>query len=205
MSSDYSKPVIGLSGGIGAGKSAVASILAELGCVVCRSDELAREAMKDPAIRDELVSWWGRGILGDDGQISRSEVASIVFADQAQLRRLEALTHPWIEQRRCEQFDRAPAEAPALVIDAPLLFEAGLDRFCDAVIFVHADRAERLERLRCNRQWDESELTRREDCQLALDVKRAKADYVVSNDSDLTALHEQVSRVLRKIITSYER
>jgi dephospho-CoA kinase len=202
MSEGYSKPVIGLAGGIGSGKSAVAAILAELGCVVCNSDTLGREALKDPTVRDELVSWWGGGILDERGDVSRSAVASIVFNDPSQRQRLEKLVHPWIEQRRAAQFAQAPPDAPALVIDAPLLFEADLDRLCDAVIFVDADRSVRRERVGPARGWDEAELKRREDCQLPLDVKRGRADYVISNNRDLTALHQQVSRVLSEIIAS---
>ena len=202
MSEGYSKPVIGLAGGIGSGKSEVAAILAELGCVVCNSDELGRAALMDPAIRAELVSFWGSGILDDAGEVSRSAVASIVFNDPQQRQRLEELVHPWIEQKRATQFAQAPPDAPALVIDAPLLFEADLDRVCDAVVFVDADRSVRLERVGPGRGWDEAELKRREDCQLPLDVKRGRADYVISNIRDLTALHKQVSRVLSEIIAS---
>ncbi|MHC5004807.1 MAG: dephospho-CoA kinase, partial [Planctomycetota bacterium] len=176
---DPSRPVIGLSGGIGAGKSTVADLLAGFGCVVTRSDDDGRAALRDPEIRATIVGWWGREVLGPDGEIDRGAVARIVFADPAQRVRLEALTHPWIEARRVEQWRRAPAGAPAFVIDAPLLFEAGLDGQCDAVIFVDADPAVRLRRVREGRGWDEAELTAREDSQMPLDAKRAKADYVV--------------------------
>jgi len=202
MSERPSKPVIGLAGGIGSGKSAVADILEQLGCVVAHSDEVGRAALRDPAIRDELVAWWGETILDGAGEIDRSAVAAIVFADPAQRRRLEALTHPWIEAKRATQFAAAPPEAPALVIDAPLLFEADLDKKCDAVIFVDAPRQTRLNRLRSGRGWQEEDLRRREDSQLPLDVKRSRADYVIQNDGDLSDLVVQVRSTLSEIVAS---
>ncbi len=181
------QPIIGLAGGAGAGKSAVAAILSRLGCVVCNSDDLGRQALCDPAIRDELVGWWGRGVLNQDGEIDRAAVAAIVFSRSEELGRLESLVHPWIEARRKALFEMAPAGVCALVIDAPLLFEAGLDAECDAVIFVDADRGTRLARVAEGRGWDEQELGKREDSQLPLDEKRARSDYVVSNNGDLRA------------------
>ncbi len=96
-------------------------------------------------------------------------MARILYARPGQRRRLESLVHPWIETRRRALFEEAPPATPALVIDAPLLFEAGLDRECTAVIFVETDRPRRLGRLVDSRGWDEAELTRREESQLSLD------------------------------------
>ncbi len=197
-----SKPIIGLAGGIGGGKSAAAAVLADLGCVVARSDEAGRAALLDPAIRDALTSWWGPEVLDDSGEINRAAVARIVFNDPKQRKRLESLTHPWIHARRDELFVAAPDTAPALVIDAPLLFEVGLDEQCDAVLFVDSSREERLARLQTTRGWDEEELSRREDSQLPLDVKRSRADYVIQNDGDLSDLAVQVRRVVSEIVES---
>lgn len=86
------------------------------------------------------------------------------------------------------------------MIDAPLLFEAGVDRACDAVVFVEADRDTRVRRLAESRGWDEQELSKREDLQRPLDEKQARADYVISNTGDLDALTEQVRRTLSEIV-----
>jgi dephospho-CoA kinase len=195
-------PIIGLAGGIGAGKSAVAGALRDEGCVVVDSDAAGRAALKDPEVRATVVEWWGDDVLDTDGAIDRSAVARIVFRDLEQRRRLEALTHPWIESRRRAQFDAAPPGTPALVIDAPLLFEVGLDSECDAVIFVQTPRQTRLERLRATRGWDEDELVRREESQLPLDVKQSRADYVLRNDGDLNALVGQTRSILSEITES---
>jgi dephospho-CoA kinase len=195
-----SPPVIGLAGGIGAGKSAVAAILAQMGCVVSHSDQEGRAALRDPVIRDTLVEWWGEEILDEMGEVDRRAVAQIVFRDPEQRRRLEALTHPWIRTRRDLLFKAAPPDTPALVIDAPLLFEAGLDRECDAVFFVDAPRQTRLERLQADRGWDEAELKRREDSQLPLDEKLNRADYVLRNDGDLSELAARIRTVVAELV-----
>ena len=158
-------PTIGLVGGIGSGKSAVAAAWREAGCCVCDSDQLGRQALEDPVVRETLVGWWGAGIIGADGHVDRGAIAAIVFGDPAERRRLESLTHPWIERTRRAAFAAAPASTPAFVIDAPLLLEVGLDRECDAIVFVDAPRVERLRRVRERRGWDEGELERRENAQ----------------------------------------
>ncbi len=197
-----SAPIIGLAGGIGSGKSEVARILAGLGCVVGDSDALAREVLEEPAVRREIVGWWGDRVLDEAGRIDRAAVAAIAFGDPGQRDRLERLTHPRIESRRKAIFEAAPADAPALVIDAPLLLEAGLGTECDAVVFIDASPETRARRLARTRGWDEAELGRREDSQLPLDVKRARADYVIENDGELSGLTDRVRRVLRDIVES---
>lgn len=177
-------------------------MLREQGCFVTDSDAAARAVLREPAVRDQLVQWWGRAILDAHGEVDRSKVAKIVFDDPTEKKRLERLVHPIVEQRRREAFAAAPPETVAFVIDAPLLFEAGLDRRCDAVIFVEAPRGVRLRRVRDGRGWDEPELARREGSQLPLDEKRRRADHIVSNDGDLDELAEQVRRILATITVS---
>lgn len=196
------KPIIGLAGGIGSGKSTVAQMLAELGCLVSNSDDLARAALRDPAIKSQIVQWWGEAVQDKHGEIDRAKVASIVFDDPAERKRLEELVHPWIEARRREQFASAPPEASALVIDAPLLFEANLDKHVDVVIYVDADRPIRLRRVMATRGWTEAELAKREQSQLPLDEKRSRADYTVVNNGDLSELRSQIRQILSTIVDS---
>lgn len=195
-----SPPIIGVTGAIGAGKTTVAGMLGEAGCVVANSDAMAQAALDDPEVRGRLVEWWGREILDASGAVDRKAVAQIVFARPPERLRLESVVHPWIEKRRESLFDAAPPGTAAYVIDAPLLFEAGLDAKCDAVIFVDARRELRLRRVAETRGWGEPELAKREDSQLPLDDKRSRSDYVIRNDGDLNALREQVRRILEVIL-----
>jgi dephospho-CoA kinase len=193
--------VIGLAGGVGAGKSEVARAFARLGCVVADSDKAAREALDRPDVRDRLVEWWGGGILDSGGRVDRKRVAGIVFGSPEERRRLEGLVHPIVRQGRSALLAQArSAGAPAVVVDAPLLFEAGLDAECDAVVFVHAPRHQRLERVRISRGWDEAELDRREKVQLPLDEKRRRSDHEIVNDAGADRLNAEARRILDQIL-----
>ena len=174
-------PVIGLAGGIGAGKSAVAAALARLGCTVSDSDADVRVLLADAEIKGLLCAWWGEGVVDASGALDRGAVARIVFRDPAQRARLEGLLHPRLHAMRAERF-AAGSAAVAHVIDAPLLYEAGVVSECHAVLFVDAPRRVRLERVARTRGWDEAELARREAAQWPVERKRALADAVVVND-----------------------
>jgi dephospho-CoA kinase len=199
-----SKPIIGVAGGIGSGKSTVAAILRELGAAVIDSDRLTHEALGDPAVIATLRQWWGDAVCGAGGGIDREAVARVVFHDSAERERLEGLIYPRIEERRQEltgAYQADPA-VKAIVLDAPKLFEVGLEQVCDAVIFVEADRAARVARVQASRGWTEEELQRRENMQMALDIKKANADYVVVNHSGIEALRSQVERVFAAVLAS---
>lgn len=194
--------MIGLAGGVGAGKSAVAAAFAALGCVVSDSDRDAGGALETPGVRAELVRWWGDRVLTADGGIDRRVVAAIVFADPSQRARLEALIHPMVHRARAERVRSATIDGVrAVIVDAPLLFEAGVDDECDAVVFVDASRETRLARVR-SRGWDEGELERRESAQWPLERKRAASDYVIANESDRRHLESEAARVLEDLARS---
>jgi dephospho-CoA kinase len=197
-------PVIGLAGGIGAGKSEVARLLADLGCLVIDSDQQAREALDRPEIRDQLVQWWGREILRTDGLVDRSQVARIVFGHEDQRRRLEQLVHPLVRAKRADLIKQAVAAgARAAVIDAPLLFEAGVDAECDAVLFVHAPRELRLRRVEQNRGWAASELDRRQRAQLPIEEKLARSTHIIQNVGARDELKPQVLQAFETITKSF--
>jgi dephospho-CoA kinase len=191
---------IGLCGGIGAGKSAVAQAFARLGCAVWDADGEARAMLATDEIRQTLTTWWGDAILNPQGMVDRRAVARIVFSDPDERLRLEALIHPRLARRR----ERAMAHArergvAAFVIDAPLLFEANLDPLCDVIVYVDASFRTRLDRVRRYRQWDASELRSREKSQLPLDDKRARSQYMVQNNGDVADVEDQVEALFYQI------
>jgi dephospho-CoA kinase len=184
---------VGLVGGIGSGKSTVAQILEELGCFVSRSDQTAHELLARTDIKAQLVSWWGKEILARDGQIDRQRVGAIVFNRPEERTRLQELLHPLIHEVRAQQRELARQRGHKIfVIDAPLLFEAGLDKECESVLFVDSPRSSRLTRVAASRGWSEHELDRREGAQLPINEKRARSSNVVINDADLATLRKRV-------------
>lgn len=198
----HHKPIIGVAGGIGSGKSTVARQMARMGGVVIEADAAAREALQRAEVRDRLVEWWGPQLLDEQGRVDRRRVADCVFGDPARRERLERLLHPIVAEQREQQIAEAEADPGVafIVLDAPLLFEVGLDKRCDEVVFVDADRSRRLERVARQRGWSAEELDRREKNQMSLDRKRQLADNVIVNDVSEAACFEQVRQVLTRIL-----
>ena len=196
------KPVIGLAGGIGSGKTSVGRILVEFGAGLIESDRLGHEELDAPEVARTLRQWWGDAVVGADGRVDRQRVGAIAFADQAERERLEKLLHPRIAARQKElrRGYEADDSVRMIVIDAPLLYEAGIEAECDLVIFVEAERAVRARRLRAQRGWSAEELNRRENMQKPLDTKRRRADHIVTNDSSLGALRGQVAHLVTQIL-----
>ena len=151
------------------------------------------------------MSWWGESIRAADGSIDRKAIAQRVFCDAGELDRLERLLYPWIAERRKALLlaYQADPNVRAIVFDSPKLYEAGLDKECDAVVFVDAERSVRLARLARSRGWTDAELSRRENLQDPLDCKRANADYVVVNHSDISELRSRVEQVFQSALAAF--
>ncbi|MCC6678349.1 MAG: dephospho-CoA kinase [Phycisphaerales bacterium] len=191
--------VIGLVGGIGAGKSEVARAMADLGAVIVDSDAEARAALERPEVKSKLVEWWGGGVLDAAGRADRAAIARIIFERPVERERLEGLVHPLVKSRRAELIARARAAGATIaVIDAPLLLEAGVDAECDRIVFVDAPREVRLRRVMETRGWSPQELDRREKAQWPLDRKRAAAHEVIVNDGDREALRRRIAEVVAR-------
>lgn len=198
------KRVVGLLGGVGSGKSTVAAALGRLGAGVIDADRLAYEVLSEPAVRDAVVARWGESMCGPDGRVDRTRLARVVFdptGDRAALSALEAILHPPIAARMQKELAEMMADpaVPLVVLDAPVLLEAGWDRFCDALVFVHASPAERLGRVMQARHWDKEELSRRERMQKPLDLKRERADYQVDNSGSAEDCGLQVERLFHEL------
>ncbi len=196
------KPIIGIAGGIGSGKSFVARLFGELGCVVISSDDQVRDAYRDARVVAMLKEWWGDDVLTAAGEINKRVVAGRIFGQPAERERLERLLHPMVNEAR-ERVMRSAVGDPgvvAFVWDTPLLFETGLDAKCDAVVFVNAPQSLRLARVQASRGWDAGELARRENSQMPLDTKRKLSQYVLENTSDADVVRGQVRAVLSRIL-----
>ena len=198
----HRKPILGLTGGPGSGKSTVARLFAELGCGIIDADQLAHEALQQDAVLEQLVQWWGDAVLTGQGTVDRPAVGRVVFGNEAELQRLESVIHPMVHAGRAASREKMLADASVLAIieDCPLLLESGLDDSCDAVVFVDCPLPVRLQRLQQSRGWDEKELQKREQHQIPLDIKRRSADYVVDNGEPIENVRSRVKQLLNQIL-----
>ncbi|MDO5513493.1 dephospho-CoA kinase [Corynebacterium sp.] len=193
--------IIGLTGGIGSGKTSVADLLRSHGLPVIDADQLAREVVEpgQPALA-ELAEAFGEEILEADGSLNRGELATRAFADEDSTRRLNDITHPRIMALRDERIDAARADGEVAVIyDMPLLVEKGQHADMDLVVVVDVDVDKRVERLVSGRGLDESDVRRRMAAQ-ATDAERlAVADVVIDNNGAREDLAPQVQALVDQI------
>lgn len=195
------KPVIGILGGIGSGKSTVAAEFAKLGCKVIDADRIARELFNKPKIRKQILGLFGEEILSSAGKIDRRKLAELVFGDGKKLRLLNKVIHPLVLKRAEELIRRYKRQVgvAGIVLDIPLLVEVGWAGRCDRIIFVDCRRHIRVERLKSSGVLDEKQLRRRENFQISLDKKARVADNILDNNSDFSALVRQVANIFSHI------
>jgi dephospho-CoA kinase len=194
--------VIGLVGGIGAGKTTVAAVFAARGGAVVDADALGHDALEQPDIRRSVLERWGsRGALvKPDGRLDRRAIAGIVFADPAERTALEALVFPYIGGKATEAVQAAQTDPTAkfVVVDAAVMLEAGWDRFCDHVVFVDAPQDARIARVAARSGWSPADLAAREAAQWTAAEKLKRADAIVINDAGQEGLQEQIDRLLER-------
>ncbi len=200
------KPVIGLVGAIGGGKSTAGRCFAARGGYVIDADSLGHEALRQPEIVAKLVRYWGEGIRKPDGSLDRREIGRIVFADRTQRNALEATVFPYIEARTRQEIAAAQAnpDAAFVVLDAAVLLEAGWGEMVDRLVYLDAPRPTRVARLAARSGWTEADLTAREAAQWTAEEKKSLADAIIVNDAGVAELQEQVDRLLAEWQLAHE-
>jgi dephospho-CoA kinase len=190
---------VGLTGGIGSGKSEVARLLAAHGAVVVDSDLLAREALApgSPGLA-AVVAEFGSDVLAADGSLDRPALGRIVFADPGRRAVLEGIVHPYVRRRSSEIASAAPRDA-VVVHDVPLLVEAGLQDRYDLVLVVDVDEETQVRRLTTVRGMSGDDARARIAAQADRAARLAVADLVVSNDGSLDDLRRRVDELWRDL------
>ncbi|RBQ20403.1 dephospho-CoA kinase [Spongiactinospora rosea] len=186
---------VGLTGGIGSGKSEVARMLARQGAVVIDADQVAREVV-EPGTEGlaRVVAAFGEEVLTKDGALDRARLGSIVFADSAKLATLNGIVHPLVGTRVAELQAAAPADA-IVVYDVPLLVENDLASQYDSVIVVDASEEIRLERLVRTRGMSEADAKARIAAQASREARLAVADHIVPNEGSVADLEARTGDV----------
>ncbi|MGV0362448.1 dephospho-CoA kinase [Corynebacterium minutissimum] len=193
--------LIGLTGGIGSGKSTVAQLLEEQGWVLVDADRIARDIVEpgQPALA-ELAEAFGEDILRADGTLDRGLLASRAFASREKTDLLNSITHPRIHEETQARFDAARRAGEEFVVyDMPLLVDNGLHKDMDATIVVDVDVEERVRRLVEFRGLQEDDARRRIAAQVPDDVRRAAADVIIDNNGPREALDAQVAEAVEEL------
>jgi dephospho-CoA kinase len=191
--------IIGLTGGIGAGKSAVADFFSRKGATIIDTDQIAREVVAPPSpVLDALVAEFGPGILRADGTLDRTGLAAAAFGDRHREARLNQITHPAIRERTLAAMRALPASAMVVVV-VPLLLQSGFDSYCDHVVSVVAPRAQRAERAMRRDGISAAQVEKRMAAQLGDDEYEKRADIVIRNDGDIDALERAVGEAWSKL------
>lgn len=202
-----SVPVIGLLGGIASGKSFVGRELEKLGCARIDADRLGHEVLQTKAIEQSLHVLFGPGIFGPTGDIDRSKLAELVFGKDAESnqkrKQLESVVHPAIHQLAMDQIQKLREAVPpprAIVVDAPLLIEAGWTEFCDYIFFIDTPDEIRQRRL-LDRGWTVEQWKAREAAQVSLEVKRKAATHFIPGDESTEWLRRRLLVLLDEMHT----
>ncbi|AKK08645.1 dephospho-CoA kinase [Corynebacterium testudinoris] len=192
---------IGLTGGIGSGKTTVADLLRSHGLPIIDADLIARDIVKpgQPALA-ELAQAFGHDILNEDGSLNRSLLATRAFVDSEHTELLNSITHPRIQAETARRFAAAEAAGEkAVVYDMPLLVDNGLHEAMDLVVVVDVDAETRVARLVAWRGLTEEDARRRLDAQISDEVRLAPADVVIDNNGNLESLDRQVADLIERI------
>lgn len=188
--------VIGLTGGIATGKSAVSAMLRALGAKVIDADAVAREVVEpgEPALQEIAARF--PGVVGADGRLDRQELGRRIFADPREREALNAIVHPRIQERVREKIDALARAGEQLVVyDVPLLFENRLEQWMGGVIVVTAPREAQVARLAQRNGLSRADAEARIDAQMPLEEKVRRATWVIDNSGDLAGTERQVERL----------
>ncbi|WP_141922854.1 dephospho-CoA kinase [Haloactinospora alba] len=190
---------VGLTGGIGSGKSEVSGCLAAHGALVIDADQIAREVVEPgtPGL-DEVVAEFGTDVLTPEGTLDRPKLGEIVFADRERLERLNGIVHPRVGERTEELMEQAPPDA-VVVYDVPLLVENELQAMYDVVVVVDTPEDAQIQRVMTNRDMTEEQARARVRAQAPRERRRAAADIVIDNSGGLDDLSRQVADVWERL------
>ncbi|MCB0832958.1 MAG: dephospho-CoA kinase [Bacteroidetes bacterium] len=194
--------VIGLTGGIGCGKSVVASLFENLGAEVIDADLIGKQVVESsPLVLNEIVDAFGKEFLDGEGRLKRKELGNFVFASEERRLKLNEIVHPhlWAE---CENriVDAKKRLVRLIVVDAALIYETALDSLFDGVLVVTASLENRISRLKSRDGLTEDAINHRIRSQMPIEEKEKRATWVLRNDAGLDLLEEKVIRLHRTIL-----
>lgn len=194
---------VGLTGGIGCGKSTASVVLAELGAHIFDADGEAKIMInKNSTVQNELVAEFGTDIMGPGNEINLKKLGRIAFQDEDHQMRLNSVIHPYIYNLIDEQFDKISSknEHSMFVVDGALIYESGYDQHLDYVIVITALMKNRMERAMARGTLSRQEILQRIDLQWSEEEKTGLADFVINNDSTEDNLQKEITDIYKRIV-----
>lgn len=197
-----SSRVIGLTGGIGTGKSTVAGMLARMGAVILDADAIGKVVVEeDPEVLQELQTEFGHDIVDAQGRLKRQELGHRIFGDLQKVERLNQIVHPHLIARLKREEEKAlRSGAPLVVVDAALIYEADLEEHFDHIVVVTASLPQRLERVRNRDGFTDEQIMQRIQSQIPIEEKEKHADTVIRNDGSVDELETAVQALFQRLV-----
>ncbi len=200
---------VGITGGMGTGKSTVLQILADKGYPTISADGIVHSLLKKGQdVYNEVIDSFGECVLDEQGEIIRSKLAALIFADDTARLKLETITHPHTLQRIKDKMEAIGASTngpPAIFVEVPLLFEAGWEGHFDIIWVIATGKKKQIERLVATGRFTPAEIEKRQKKQLPLAAKKQKADAIIGNDGSLPDLIGEVEKKLHDLGLAFNR
>ncbi|MGR3309888.1 MAG: dephospho-CoA kinase [Candidatus Brocadiales bacterium] len=196
--------IIGITGGIGSGKSTVAKMFASFGGRVIDADTIAHTVLSYQEVKDRIFKRWGKSVFNKHGEVDRNLLAKFAFSAKEQIDELNEIIHPIVIDYIKGQIEEigGGGNVRAIIIDAALLVESDLANLCDIILFVDTTKQTRQGRVKHGRSWEGAELTRRERFQQSPSLKKKSADYVIDNNLSKENTISQVTAFWQRFILS---
>ncbi len=196
--------MLGIIGGIGSGKSTVAAEFSKLGCAVIDADALVYQFLDEGQVQQRIAEALGTSPFNESSSSNRRKIADLVFGNPENLTKLNSILHPRVLKKTEQLISKYSIidEIPAIILDMPLLIEAGWSERCDRIVFVKCPQELRYQRIQKKGELSIKDIKMRENFQISLDKKLFRADTSVNNNSDYSALVRQVKEIFSDIVNS---
>jgi dephospho-CoA kinase len=192
------KLIVGLTGGFGVGKSSVAQRFKNMGAEIIDADEIAHDAMKKGSpLFDPIIELFEEALHPGGKRMDREKVAEIVFSDPKKRKELEALIHPYVYKKIQEKIQAS--ERPVILVEVPLLFEAGFETLCDKVVVVTCNATVKMKRL-LSKKFTEQEVRARERAQMAEALKAQRGNFIIDNSKSIYQTQREIERLWYKFV-----
>lgn len=201
-------PLVGITGGIGSGKSSFAGVFQKAGAYIIDADKIGKEVLENNSnVFSEIVKQFGREVLENENKIDRKRLASVVFGNRGKLKKLNSIIHPpmirLIEERVKNEFELK--RTPMVVIDAALIFEAKVENKFDYIVNICANVENRIRRTVLKNRMPEEEIKQRINAQIPEDIKRRRADFNVENNGGLEDLRRMGEVIFNEILGDFKK